>query len=104
MKVLLLEQELIVKKDLEMQLKKMGIQVLNDDAESCDFVIVGQLSSLQALREKMCGRILRAKIILFTTSSYVELSKESYGFRKAFAFSKPDQAGALLHYLKSMLI
>jgi AmiR/NasT family two-component response regulator len=101
MKVLILENELLVKKDLEMQLRRHGCEVSCDEySGNFDYVIIGQMSYLKTMRNSLKSMAAKTKLILFTTHSNAEMISASNDFTSTIIISKPLQSAELMNHLK----
>jgi hypothetical protein len=98
MKVLLLEEEPIVRWDIAKQLRQNGCQVSDDfTAERFDCVIVGQVHFLNTVGKKLRGLGKNVRFIFFTTQSEASSFK---AYNNSVVVSKPAHADVLLNYLK----
>ena len=102
MKVLLLEEDLIVKKDIELQLRRSGIEVTSDHVSGgYDRIIIGQLFYLEKLRGSFPAITLHAPPIFFITSIERAALRKFYTYTDPAILLKPAQVELLLSLLQA---
>lgn len=104
MKVLVLEKEQIVKKDIENQLKKNGFTPTDRQDKETDIVIIGQLSFLNEVI-LMKAQFPSNTRYIFLTGHFKELLTEELNqFSKAIFIQKPIAAEAVIKIIKELNI
>lgn len=101
MKVLVLEKERIVKKDIENQLKKHGLVLTELSSTDPDVVIVGQLSFLKELLI-IKQQFPSSTKYIFLTNFYQELfAAELLQFTNFSFYQKPIEIEELIKIIKA---
>jgi hypothetical protein len=101
MRILLLEKEQIVKKDIELQLLKQGFDVTSDCTQGFfDYIIIGQLFYLDELKQKMTAIPSGTQFIFFITVPGKDAFSSLQAVPEPIVLLKPGHAETLLSYLK----
>ncbi|MBN8694907.1 MAG: hypothetical protein J0L87_00125 [Bacteroidetes bacterium] len=104
MKVLVLEKEQIVKKDIEHQLKKNGFIPTDSKDKEAAIVIIGQLSFLNEVILMQAELPLNTKYIFLTGHFKEYFTKELEQFGKAIFVQKPIAAETVIKIIKELSI
>ncbi|MCW3102753.1 MAG: hypothetical protein JWO09_1193 [Bacteroidetes bacterium] len=104
MRILLLEKEQIVRKDIELQLLKHGLDVTCDCSQGFfDYIIIGQLFYLDELKKNSSVSHSGTQFIFFITVPEKSAFSSLGAVPEPVVILKPGHTEILLSYLKPVI-
>lgn len=101
MKVLILEKEQIVKKDIDSQLVRNGYKVIGEDAmQEADFIIIGQFFYLEEIKKQSETINSKTKFIFLTTHTEDGHVRDKAILNRSIFISKPVDVETIIRLIR----